>query len=246
MSLVYAYLTRKKELGKKSLAVLVDPDKTDHLGKLLRLAEKSAPDFFFVGGSELQNGSPGECIAQIRKYSNVPIVLFPGNTSQVSPDADALLLLSLISGRNPDLLIGKHVQAASALKKSKLELLPTGYMLIESGNRTTVERVSGTVPIPRDNFTLAADTALAGEQLGLKLIYLEAGSGAQMPVPAEMVLAVREVLSVPLITGGGLRKPEDIAARCAAGADLIVTGNVLEQEPELLPSFVQTVQTCSR
>lgn len=239
----YDLLLQRRSQGKKSLAVLIDPDKTQKLTELLQVAKTSTPDFFLVGGSFLSEGDLESCIRQIRSACEIPILLFPGNAAQISPLADSLLLLSVISGRNPDLLIGHHVAAAPLIRESGLEILPTGYMLIESGAVTTVNYVSNTQPIPRDKNSIAACTAMAGEQLGMKLIYLEAGSGAKLPVPTEMVEAVRASISIPLIVGGGLRTQSDIVARCAAGADVIVVGNILEETPGLLSEFAKAVHS---
>lgn len=237
----YARLLQRRAEGKKSLAVLIDPDKTGHLSALLDEAENHPPDFFFVGGSLLSVGSLETCIQKIRERSDVPVVLFPGSVMQVNAAADALLLLSVISGRNADLLIGRHVLAAPMLKESGLEIIPTGYLLVESGEATTVSYMTNTQPIPREKDTIAACTALAGEQLGLKLIYLEAGSGAQSPVPVSMIEAVRNTLNIPLIAGGGLRAEAELTERCRAGADLVVVGNILEKSPGLLPGFCAAV-----
>jgi putative glycerol-1-phosphate prenyltransferase len=245
MNTVYNILLQRRAQGKKSLAVLVDPDKTAHLAELLHHAKNSPPDFFFVGGSLLSEGNLAPCIRQLKSIPGVPVVLFPGSAMQVCADADALLLLSVISGRNPDLLIGRHVLAAPMLKQSGLELIPTGYILVESGAATTVSYITNTQPVPRDKNPIAACTAMAGEQLGLKLIYLEAGSGAQQPVPVSMVEAVRRSVSVPVITGGGLRTAAEIGERFDAGADLIVTGNILEQSPGLLPEFCAAAHATS-
>lgn len=243
MKNVYALLQQQRLSRRKSFAVLVDPDKTEQLPALLREAKIHPPDFFFIGGSLLTNGHLDSCIRQIREHSDVPVVLFPGSAMQVSAAADALLLLSVISGRNADLLIGRHVLAAPAVKQSRLEVIPTGYMLVESGKATTVSYITNTQPIPRDKDNIAAVTALAGEQLGLKAIYLEAGSGAEMPVPVSMVKYVRAAIDIPLITGGGLRRPEDLTERLAAGADLVVVGNILEQRPSLLAEFAGVVRS---
>lgn len=241
MKALFDLMIQKKAQGKKSLAVLIDPDKTEKLPALLAIAKTAPPDFFFVGGSLLGDGNLENCIATIREATTVPVLLFPGNEMQISAAADALLLLSVISGRNPELLIGRHVAAAGMIRASKLEIIPTGYVLIESGAPTAVSYMSNTQPIPRTKNSIAALTALAGEQLGMKMIYLEAGSGALLPVPVEMIAAVRNSISIPLITGGGLRTAEEIAARCAAGADVIVAGNILEEDPGLLQKFRETV-----
>jgi len=243
MKHAYHQLLERREKGKKSLAVLIDPDKTERLAELLDVAKQAPPDLFLVGGSLLSEGSLEQCIQQIRAVSQVPVALFPGSIMQITSFADALLLLSVISGRNPELLIGRHVTAAPLIQRSGLEVIPTGYMLIESGGSTTVSYISQTMPIPREKPSIAACTALAGEQLALKLIYLEAGSGAKLPVTTEMIAAVRRSISIPLMRGGGLRTNEDILERCRAGADVIVVGNILEENPGLLPGFAQTVHS---
>lgn len=240
MKALYDLLVQKKAQGKKSLAVLIDPDKTEKLSALLNFAKTFPPDFFFIGGSLLNDGNLESCIDKIRKACNVPVLLFPGNEMQISSSADALLLLSVISGRNPELLIGRHVAAAGMIRASKLEIIPTGYVLVESGAPTAVSYMSNTQPIPRTKDSIAALTALAGEQLGMKMIYLEAGSGANLPVPVAMISAVKNYISIPLITGGGLKTADEIAARFTAGADVVVAGNVLEENPELLQQFVET------
>ncbi|MCX6311779.1 MAG: geranylgeranylglyceryl/heptaprenylglyceryl phosphate synthase [Bacteroidetes bacterium] len=237
MKAIYDLLLQQRAQGKKSLAVLIDPDKIEKLSELLSQAKLFPPDFFFVGGSLLSEGKLEKCIQQIRAYSSLPIILFPGNEMQISSTADALLLLSVISGRNPELLIGRHVAAAGIIHKSGLEIISTGYLLIESGAPTAVSYISNTQPIPRDKKSIAALTALAGEQLGMKLIYLEAGSGAMFPVPVEMIETVRKNITIPIITGGGIKTKSEIIERCRAGADVIVIGNVLEENPGLLKEF---------
>ncbi|MDQ3108641.1 MAG: geranylgeranylglyceryl/heptaprenylglyceryl phosphate synthase [Bacteroidota bacterium] len=243
MKALYDLIVGKKKQGKKSLAVLIDPDKTEKLSTLLDHAKNFPPDFFFVGGSLLHEASLENCIAEIRAKTKIPILLFPGNEMQISNAADGILLLSVISGRNPELLIGRHVAAAGILRASNLEIIPTGYMLIESGGPTAVSYMSNTQPIPRDKKSIAVLTAMAGEQLGMKLIYLEAGSGAQLPVPVSVVSSVTKNISIPVITGGGLKTTEEITERCAAGADVIVIGNILEEKPELLKTFCETIHT---
>ncbi|HXH20336.1 MAG TPA: geranylgeranylglyceryl/heptaprenylglyceryl phosphate synthase [Chitinophagales bacterium] len=221
---------------RKALAVLIDPDKsgTHHLELITETAEKAGVDYFFAGGSMLVNDSFDSCVAFLKKHSTIPVVIFPGSRLQISPHADALLLLSLISGRNPELLIGQHVQAAPALRRSRLEIIPTGYILIDGGNLTSVNYVSQTLPIPACKHDIAVATAMAGEMLGMKLIYLEAGSGAKHPVSAEMISAVRENIHLPLIAGGGIRSAESAALSCKAGADVIVVGNGFEDAPSLI------------
>jgi len=227
----------------KKLAVLVDPDKpTD--SEVINLAEQAmrcGVDFFFVGGSLLTNNNLDACVKLLKKHADIPVVLFPGNTYQFSNKADGFLFLSLISGRNAEMLIGRHVIAAPYLKLSGIEVLSTGYMLIDSGRPTTVSYMSSSFPIPNDKNDIAVCTAMAGEMLGMKLIFMDAGSGALNPVPLEMIRMVSASVSVPLIVGGGLRNPQSAADSAKAGANIIVVGNTLESAPELLGDFVQAV-----
>ncbi len=238
---IYDQIIAKKQQGKKQLAILVDPDKTfgKDLERLTIEAQRHKVDYFFVGGSLITDGDLSACVRLIKDNCTIPVVLFPGGVDQIDPNADALLFLSLISGRNPELLIGHHVTAAPLLMDRKLEVIPTGYILIESGTVTTVQYVSNTLPIPANKTEIAAATALAGELLGLKLIYAEAGSGAKNPVSIEMIKAIKEHLTIPLIVGGGIRTPEKVAANFKAGADLIVIGNSLEKNPELLGAMAE-------
>ncbi len=222
----------KLDTTKKQIAVLIDPDKTDlkKLQKTIEAAEKANIDFFLVGGSLLLKNNLEEVIISIKKLSKKKVFLFPGNPSQISNKADGILLLSLISGRNADLLIGNHVQAAPILKQSKLNIVPTGYILIESGTATTVSYISNTTPIPANKPEIAACTALAGEQLGLQIIYLEAGSGALNAVSKETIKAVRKMIRVPLIVGGGIRSAAQIETAFSAGADIVVIGTAIEND----------------
>ena len=183
-----------------------------------------------------------ELIAIIRAHTNTPIILFPGNPLHIEPSADAILFLSLISGRNPEFLIGQHVIAAPLLKKSGLEILPTGYMLVDSGTQTTVSYISGTMPLPHDKPGVAACTAMAGEMLGLQLMYLDAGSGARRPVSPEMIAAVCSAIELPIIVGGGINSGEKAYQALKAGADMIVVGNGIEQDPDLLPQLSTVVR----
>lgn len=226
----------KLNADKKQIAVLIDPDKTDtkKLKKLIDAASKANIDFFLVGGSLLLKNSLEEIIVFIKKNSKKKVYLFPGNPTQISDKADGILLLSLISGRNADLLIGNHVQAAPLLKQSKLQIISTGYMLIESGTQTTVSYISNTTPIPANKPEIAACTALAGEQLGLKCIYLEAGSGAQNVVNKETIQAVKKMIKIPLIVGGGIRNKEQIETAFNAGADIVVIGTAIENNLNFL------------
>ena len=234
----------RHRLGRKSVAVLVDPDKVDdpsRLRHLIHLANENCIDFFFVGGSLITTSNLSEVIQSIKEDVSIPVILFPGSSLQIDPGADAILFLSLISGRNPDLLIGQHVQAAPILKNNGLEVLPTGYLLISSGKTSSVAYISNTTPIPDDKYSLAACTALAGEMLGLRLIYLDAGSGAEKEISAKMITTVRKTISVPLIVGGGINSAEKALHALQAGADMIVIGNALEKDPELLNEISEQV-----
>jgi putative glycerol-1-phosphate prenyltransferase len=236
---VYSTILQNTLAGKKMLAVLIDPDKCSvtHLQKLLPLLKEHTPDFIFMGGSQLKI-SFSALIQTFKTELHIPVVLFPGDVSQFSPNADALLFLSLISGRNAEYLISQHVNAAIPIHNSGLEVIPTGYMLVDGGTKSAVEYISNTQPIPRDKNDIALATALAGEMLGMKAIYLEAGSGAQLPVSVEMIHHVKAKLSIPLIVGGGIKTSAQLQATYQAGADLVVIGNILETEPERIKSFV--------
>lgn len=241
---IYHQINEKKAAGRKQLAVLVDPDKPcrDEVARLAALAGEGLADYIFVGGSLLTNSNLPDCIRIIKEHCSIPVVLFPGSATQVDANADALLFLSLISGRNPELLIGTHVAAAPLIRDLHLEAIPTGYMLIDSGRMTTALYMSNTLPIPADKNDIAVCTALAGEMLGLKMIYMDAGSGAMHTVREEMVKAVRASITVPLIVGGGIRTPEKAHEIASAGADLIVIGNHLEKNPGLLPEISEAVR----
>jgi phosphoglycerol geranylgeranyltransferase len=245
--LLYPDLCAGKESGEKRLAVLLDPDKLSRprLEHLVNLAVAQGVHYFFIGGSLVVNHHLDALLSDIRSQCRIPLVLFPGNSFQLSYRADALLFLSLISGRNPELLIGQHVIAAPFLKTSPLEIISTGYMLIDGGVQSSVQYMSNTYPIPANKTDIAVCTAVAGEMLGLKMIYLEAGSGAANPVPEAMVEAVNSSIQVPLIVGGGIRTPEMVNARFRAGADLIVVGNILEKEPNILPEMMAVCRECS-
>jgi len=240
---VYSTILENALHGQKQLAVLVDPDKLslNEIGRLSSKAGDAGVDCFFVGGSLLVNNQLDECIKTIKENTHLPVVLFPGNTLQMSWKADAILFLSLISGRNAEMLIGRHVISAPYLRISPLEVISCGYMLIESGKQTAVQYMSNTSPIPADKNDIAICTALAGEMLGLKMIYLEAGSGAQQTVPFEMVKQVKGSISIPLIVGGGIRTPESASGLCQAGADLLVVGTAFEQNAGLLDEISAAV-----
>jgi len=229
--------------GKKALAVLIDPDKMQdekRLANLLELVNHSGADFVLVGGSLLVEDNFHACLRSVKEKSKVPVVLFPGSPSQISPEADAILFLSLISGRNPDLLIGQHVIAAPLLKKLNIEVIPTGYMLIDCGRPTTASYISHTLPVPHNKPEIAAATAIAGEMLGLKCVYMDGGSGADKPISKQMIAHVREAIDLPLIIGGGIRNEEQAKAAYDAGADMIVVGTAFEEEPELLFAMAQS------
>ena len=232
-----------QDKSRKKLAVLIDPDKpTD--AQIISIVEKAKAadiDFFFVGGSLLVTDSLDHCIKLIKENCDIPVLIFPGNSLQISKYCDGFLLLSLISGRNPEMLIGRHVIAAPYLKLYGNEIIPTGYMLIDSGKATSVSYMSDTTPIPHDKDDIAMCTAIAGEMLGLKLIYLEAGSGAVMPVSTSMISKVRQMINIPLIVGGGIKTPEMASEAVKAGADIIVIGTAFEKEPEMLKKFAEAI-----
>lgn len=224
------------DTARTHLAVLIDPDNqtAESLHDMAARINAARVDVVLVGGSLLLEDRFEETIRILKKETGVPVVIFPGNNYQVSRAADAILLLSLISGRNPEYLIGQHVVAAPHIRESGLEVIPTGYMLIDGGRVSTTSYMTQTVPIPHDKADIAVATAMAGELLGLRAIYLEAGSGAKSAIPVEMLQAVRRAVSIPLITGGGIRTPEQAEALAQAGSNLIVVGNILEKQPELL------------
>jgi putative glycerol-1-phosphate prenyltransferase len=239
---IYSKIIESRKKGRKLFAVLIDPDKFTS-DQVVHQANEAKVDLLLVGGSLLSNGHFEKTIRAIKKISDIPVVIFPGNHLQISPAADGILLLSLISGRNPELLIGRHVIAAPVLKASKLQIMSTGYMLIESGRQTAASYISNTPPIPADKDDIAACTALAGEQLGMQMIYLDAGSGAGNPVSASMIRCVRESLSIPLIVGGGISNPAMAVRACKAGADIIVVGNAIEKNKKLVSSIAKAVHS---
>jgi phosphoglycerol geranylgeranyltransferase len=237
-------LRERHRQGKKSIAVLVDPDKAEDPARLLHLinlASENCVDFFFVGGSLVTSTNLNEVVRTIKENVSLPVILFPGNSMQIDASADAILFLSLISGRNPELLIGQHVIAAPVLKNTRLEVIPTGYVLINSGKTTSVAYISNTTPIPDDKYSLAACTAMAGEMLGLQLIYIDAGSGAEKEISAKMITSVRKAVNVPLIVGGGINTAQKAITALEAGADLIVIGNALEKDADLLTEVSEKI-----
>ncbi|RYY60961.1 MAG: geranylgeranylglyceryl/heptaprenylglyceryl phosphate synthase [Chitinophagaceae bacterium] len=235
-STIYNSLTDQKKLGKKAFAVLIDPDKVNRkiLDELIRLSVDAKVDHFLVGGSLVISSNLDDCVQYIKQHCTIPITLFPGSPSQVSRYADALLYLSVISGRNPELLIGQHVISAPLVKQSGLEIMSTGYIVVDGGAPTTVSYISNTYPVPSDKPEIAMCTAMAGEMLGMKLIYMDAGSGAKRPIPENMIKLVADHIEVPLIVGGGIVTPEKAYLNCKAGADMIVVGNAIEKETSLI------------
>jgi phosphoglycerol geranylgeranyltransferase len=226
-----------RRAGRKMLAVLIDPDfgtNEERLARTVHNACMAKADLLFVGGSLLTTTLFDRCVEQVKALSDRPVVLFPGSPAQLSGHADAVLFLSLISGRNPELLIGHHVTAAPTIKALGIEAIPTGYMLVDGGRGTTVSYISQTIPIPHDKPGIAAATALAGQLLGLRTIYMDTGSGAQRPVSPEMIASVRKAVDLPIIIGGGIKDVAQARELCAAGADVIVVGTAFEQDPELI------------
>lgn len=240
---IYNEINRRTEQGKKQLAVLIDPDKSGSKSweEIAGISMEAGADYFFVGGSLLVNNKLDECITILKQAGDIPVILFPGNTLQMSAKADAILLLSLISGRNAEMLIGRHVIAAPYLKLSNLEIIPTGYMLIESGRPTAVSYMSNSDPIPADKNDIAICTAMAGEMLGLKLIFMDAGSGAMNTVSETMINQVKQTINIPLVVGGGIRTPEKASGIAKAGADLIVVGNATENNPSLIREICHAI-----
>ena len=237
---------RLSDTSKKKFVVLIDPDKPsdEQIIDIVEKSKKVGVDFLFVGGSLLTTDSLDNCIKLIKKHCEIPVLIFPGDSLQISKWCDGFLLLSLISGRNSEMLIGRHVIAAPYLKLYGNEIIPTGYMLVDGGCPTSVSYMSNTTPIPHDKDDIAMCTALAGEMLGLKLIYMDAGSGAVNPVSKEMIYKVKQTVDVPLIVGGGINTPEKAAVAAKAGADIVVVGNALEKDIERLQEFADAVHNC--
>ena len=234
-----------RKRGDKLFAVLIDPEKCNgsRLASFIRLTEEAKPDFIFIGGSQIKE-SIDQTVRYIKSHSSIPTVLFIGDAIQFSPNADAMLFLSLISGRNPDLLIGQHVLSARAIRQSGIETIPTGYILVDGGTPTAVETVSGTQPLSDPQTILS--TAIAGEMLGQQLIYLEAGSGAKTPVKHDIISAVRANTEIPLIVGGGIRSIAMLDDAISAGADIIVVGNHLENHPEDMIPFAKFIKSSGK
>jgi phosphoglycerol geranylgeranyltransferase len=244
-SAIYHSITEKKKQGKKSFAVLIDPDKVNKpmLDELIDLAVAARVDYLLVGGSLVISNHLDECVQHIKQHCDIPVILFPGSPSQISKYADALLYLSLISGRNPELLIGQHVVSAPFVRQSGLEIMPTGYIVVDGGAPTTVSYISNAAPVPADKNEIAMCTAMAGEMLGMKLIYMDSGSGAKRPIAESMIEAVAKSISTPLIIGGGITDPEKAYLNCKAGADVIVVGNAIEKNAALIKEMSDAVHS---
>lgn len=232
MENLYSQIKKAKLDNQKLLAILLDPDKIvlENVDHLVSEINRSPATHIFIGGSHVENNILDELILRIKQNCHLPVILFPGNSSQISDKADAILFLSLISGRNSDYLIGHQVKAAPILKQTNLEIISTGYMLIESGSETAVERISKTKPLERNNLELVLATAQAGEMLGNKLLYLEAGSGAKHSVPIEMIQLISKNINIPLIVGGGIIDLQGIQNAYDSGADLVVIGTAFEKD----------------
>ncbi len=239
MKQIYKNIVQSVSSGKKLLAVLIDPDKfhVQNTKPFIDKVNASIATHIFVGGSEVEEQLTDILVNEIKKHTQLPIVLFPGDVTQITNIADGLLFLSLISGRNPEYLIGKHIKAVSKLKGTQLEVMPTGYLLIENGKETAVQRVTETQPLQKSNSSHIVNTAKAGEFLGMKLIYLEAGSGACEPISESIISKVKRELNIPLIVGGGIRSKTQMNAAYQAGADVVVIGTAFEEDESFFDSL---------
>lgn len=245
---IYSQFLQLKKEEKSGFAVLIDPDKVSpsDMTYLARLCDDAGVDFIFMGGSLLVDHQMDACIQRFREESDTPILLFPGSPAQVTSYADALLYLSLISGRNAELLIGQHVISAPVVKSSGLEVISTGYMVIDGGAPTTVSYISNSAPIPANKSDIALCTAWAGELQGKHIIYMDAGSGARTPISEEMIHKVSSNIDIPLVVGGGIKTPEKVYANCKAGANIIVVGNAIERDPMLIKDLAQATKAVER
>ena len=244
---IHAQLRALKSKNQSGFAVLADPDKIApaDMHYLARLCNDAGVDYVFMGGSLLMAHQMELCIQRFKTESDIPVILFPGSPAQVTPYADALLYLSLISGRNADLLIGQHVVSAPQVKASGLEVISTGYMLIDGGTQTTASYMSGEMPIPADKPEIALCTAWAAEMQGKHIIYMDAGSGARKPISEEMIQKVSSHIEIPLVVGGGILTPEKAYENCKAGANLVVVGNAIERDPMLIKDMAQATKTAT-
>lgn len=242
---IYQKLLKVKEEKGAGFLVLIDPDRlsTEQIKELGLKSQKAGVDGFLIGSSLLLTNRFDEAVKELKSSVSVPVIIFPGNAYQVSRHADAILFLSLISGRNPQLLIGEQVKAAPLVKDFGVEPIPTGYLIMESGKRTAVLYMSNTQPIPKDKPDIACAHALAGEYLGMKFIFLEAGSGAENPVPDEIIKAVKDFVTIPIIVGGGVKTPEQAKSKVDAGASFVVVGNALEKNSDnsILKEFADAI-----
>jgi len=236
---ILQHIIESKESGKKLLAILLDPDKVN-LENIPTLAQKITKkiDFIFVGGSTVSEGVTENLVQSLKQHSSLPIVIFPGDHTQITEDADAILFLSLLSGDNPEYLINQQIKSVPVLHKSQLEIIPTGYILINGGSESSVQKVSNTRPIENSNVALAVNTAVAGMYMGKQLIYLEAGSGARNPVPMSLIKKVSESLSIPLLVGGGIRTQDQLGNAFKNGADVVVIGTAFEENNEILDTII--------
>ncbi|NLI16004.1 MAG: geranylgeranylglyceryl/heptaprenylglyceryl phosphate synthase [candidate division Zixibacteria bacterium] len=244
-SRTYEQLLKIRQSHGCGFLVLLDPDRSPvkDLARFAALCDKSGADAFLFGSSIMVANDFEKSLLAVKKAVKKPVIIFPGSSTMISSRADALLFLSMISGRNPNLLIGEHVKAAPAIKKLGIEVIPTAYMLIESGVITSVAYLSNTFPIPNHKSDIACAHALAGQYLGMKLVYLEAGSGAEKPVPVEMVKKVSSYVEIPVIVGGGIRQAEHASQVARAGASFVVIGNALEDSPRMVKEFAEAIHT---
>jgi phosphoglycerol geranylgeranyltransferase len=228
------YIQKATKKGKKLLAILLDPDKSliEDIPELSKRIENIKANFIFVGGSYVENGVTNVFVKSLKEHTKIPIILFPGDYSQVTDNADALLFLSLLSGRNPEYLIEQQIKAVPFLKNSTLEIIPTGYILIDGGTHSSVLKISKTTPISQQDIQLATNTSIAGMYKGKQLIYLEAGSGAIYPVNSQLISSVKNNISIPLIVGGGIRTKEQLNIAFNSGADVVVIGTAFENNTD--------------
>lgn len=239
--MIYENLLLAKKQGRKLLAILLDPDKISlaTLSDILAKLNSSAVDYIFVGGSTVEKGVTDELVYLLKKQTTIPVILFPGHYSQITSHADAILFLSLISGRNPEYLINQQIKAVPMIKRSGLEVIPTGYILIDGGKQSSVQKISNTEPIKSFDVEEITHTACAGMYMGKKIIYLEAGSGALSPVSASIIKAVKSNIGIPLIVGGGIRSENELRSAFESGADLVVIGTAFEENNNLLNKIMK-------
>lgn len=233
---IYQRILSNKKKNEGMVCALLDPDAEDseRLEEKIKLIEKSKIDFLMVGGSTTWNNNFERFTARVKSLASEPVITFPGSAEQISPSADAILFLSLVSGKNPRYLIEEQIKAAPVLKKINIEVIPTGYILIDGCRKTTVEHVSGTKPIPQENLKLIKNTAYAAQLLGMKIVYLECGSGARCPAEDKLIKEVKNFIDIPLIVGGGIKNLKEVKKKHKAGADIVVVGNALENDPTIL------------